>query len=194
MTENNSHIIRREKSFETDLVVPIELFGSDHWGVFIKVEEAALNNRGMLQPERLNIAYSKRNSFPRNIMVAGEYPTQIKASEMKRGDGRYGVRKVDGYDDIDCLADLERAGLVDAELPSVDQDKFMDPDGEMILDEDGAPLSPFLAPELLENIILKHTRWRLTEYGTSIAFQLQKYKVSGQPLHSFVAAQPHEAI
>jgi hypothetical protein len=175
-------------------MIPIELFGSDHWTLFLRVEDAALKNRGYLHVERLNIAFSKRSSFVPGIMFAGEYPTQVKMSGVVRGDGRYGVRKVDGYDDIDCLGDLERSSLVSAEMPTVEHDQFIDPNGDVILDAEGSPLSPFDAPELLENAILKHTRWSLTEYGTIIAFQLHMYKNSGKPLHSFVAAQPHGAI
>lgn len=194
MTEENSPITRREKSSGDETMIPLELFGSDHWALFLRVEDAVLKNRGYLHTERLNIAFSKRSSFVPGIMFAGEYPTQIKVSDVVRGDGRFGVRKVDGYDDIDCLGDLERSGLVDAEMPTVEQDQFIDPNGDVIFDVEGVPLSPFDAPELLEHAILKHTRWSLTEYGTIIAFQLHMFKSAGKPLHSFVAAQPHGAI
>lgn len=195
MTEENSPISRREKNIVEDAVVPLGLFGNDHWGVFLKVENAVKSNGGFLRTDRLNIAYSKRASFsPKVTFTREEYPTQIKASEAVRGDGRYGVRKVDGYDDIDCLGDLEREGLVDAQLPTVDNDQFIDPTGDVILNDEGQPLSPFDAPSLLENAILKRTRWSLTEYGTIIAFQLQGYRNTGKPLHSFVAAQPHGVI
>lgn len=194
MTEENSPITRREKSSGDESMISVELFGSDHWALFLRVEDAVLKNRGFLHTERLNISFSKRSSFSPGIMFAGEYPTQIKVSDVMRGDGRYGVRKLDGYDDIDCLGDLERSGLVDAEMPTVEQDQFIDPNGDVVLDAEGTPLSPFDAPELLENAVLKSTRWSLTEYGTIVAFQLHMHKNSGKPLHSFVAAQPHGAI
>lgn len=194
MTEGNSPITRREKSNGEETMTPIELFGSDHWGVFLKVEDSIMRNRGFLHVDRLNVAYSKRQSFTPGIMFTGEYPTQVKVSDVVRGDGRYGVRKIDGYDDIDCLGDLERSGLLEAEMPTVAHDQFIDSDGEVILSAEGSPLSPFDPPESLEHAILKHTRWKLTEYGTIIAFQLHMYRNAGKQLHSFVAAQPHGDI
>lgn len=194
MTEDNSPISRREKTNTEETMVPIELFGNDHWGLFLKVEDAVARNRGYLSVERLNISYPKRPSFKPGVMYSGEYPTQVKVSDVVRGDGRYGVRKLDGYDDIDCLGDIERSGLIEAELPTVAQDQFIDPDGEIILDSEGVPLSPFDAPELLEAAVLKHTRWKMTEYGTIIAFQLQMFRNSGKPIHSFVAMQLHGEV
>jgi hypothetical protein len=179
---------------EDDLSVPIELFGNDHWTVFLRVDEAVAENDGILNPDQLNIAYSKRSSFAPTMRFTAEYPTQVKASETVRGDGRFGVKKVKGHDSIDCLADLERAGLVEADLPHVDQDRFIDADGSVVLGEDGEPLNPFDAPEILESAILSRTRWKLTEYGTIVAFQLRVYKESGKPLHSFVAEQPQQAF
>lgn len=178
---------------EEELFIPIELFGNDHWGVLLRVEEANKTSRGIIDPARLNIAYSKRSSFTPTIRFTGEYPTQIKANAKLRSDGRFGVKKVKGHDDIDCLGDLERAGLIEAEIPSMEGDKFIDSNGDVIRDSNGDPLSPFESPESLESAILKHTKWSLTDYGVATAFQLKTYKEAGT-LHSFVAVQPHEAI
>lgn len=194
MTENNSEEFSSRRSQEEDGgdFVPTGFFGNDHWGVFLRVEEAALRG-GKLNLAQLNIAYSKRPSFtPPAGIRATNYPTQIKMSETVRGDGRHGVRKVTGHDDVDCLGDLERAGLVDAVLPEVHQDHFVDADGSVIHGEDGSPLSPFISPELLESDILKHTKWSLTEYGAAVASQLKKYREAGKTLHSFVPVSPTE--
>ena len=190
----NTQETYRNGADEEDLSVPLGLFGVDHWTVFLRVDEAVSNNGGLLNPDHLNIAFSKRSSFKPSMRFNGEYATQIKASETVRGDGRFGVKKVVGHDSIDCLGDLERAGLVDAVLPTVEQDQFIDADGNVILDVEGEPLSPFDAPEILESSILSHTKWRLTEYGVIIAFQLRVYKEAGKTLHSFVPEQPHGAF
>lgn len=179
---------------EDDLSVPISLFGNDHWSIFLRVDQAVSKNGGILNPDHLNIAYSKRSSFAPTMRFTSEYPTQIKASETVRGDGRFGVKKVKGHDSIDCLADLERAGLVEADLPHVDKDRFIDADGSVVLGDDGEPLNPFDAPEILESAILSHTRWKLTEYGAIIAFQLRVHRDAGKPLHSFVAEQPQQVF
>lgn len=185
--EPHEEVARRgsDRNHDGDDSVPVGLFGNDHWSLLLKVDEAINNNDGVLNTARLNIARSKRRSFAPNPRFPAEYPTQVKASEVLRTDGRYGVRKIHGHDDLDCLGDLERAGLLEAEMPMVSDEHFVDVTGKVVLDDSGEPLSPYADAESLECIILKHTRLKLTDYGVAVAFQLRLYKDAGNHIHSF---------
>ena len=186
--EQHEEVARRgsDRNHDVEDSIPMGLFGNDHWSLLLKVDEAINRSEGIINTAFLNIARSKRSSFAQNPRFAAEYPTQVKASETLRTDGRYGVRKIHGHDDIDCLGDLERAGLVEADMPMVSDGQFIDAKGRAILDDNGELLNPYADTESLECAILKHTRWKLTDYGVSVAFQLRLYKDAGNHLHSFL--------
>jgi len=78
-------------------------FGKDHWSTFAYAETCCVDNRGRLDIRRLRVNESKR---PIRSNGLGWQPS-------------WGTRTKDGkipdptHDDIDCLDDLEREGLIE---------------------------------------------------------------------------------
>lgn len=79
----------------------IEHFGKDHWSTFAYAETCCVDDRGRLVNERLRI---NGNTHP--------------VRDGSRWQASYGTRIRGGgicpdHDDIDCLDDLEEAGLLE---------------------------------------------------------------------------------
>lgn len=68
--------------------IPMEQFGKDHWSLLIYIESRAVDD--------------ERHYDRRHMRSDGKrYPTRLR-------DGRH----VEGHDDLDCLADLAAAELI----------------------------------------------------------------------------------
>jgi len=95
--------------------IKIEQFGKDHWSLLAYVEYRAVNHNGLLDKSHLRI---------KNPVVANSTPYPIPAQEWKEewGTRLFGYWNKDGttnqslklgdHDDLDCLDDLEEAGLI----------------------------------------------------------------------------------
>ena len=93
----------------------IQQFGKDHWSLLAYVEFRVINHQGILNKVHLRI---------KNPVLANANPYPIPAHEWKKdwGTRLKGYWNKDGttnpklqkgnHDDLDCLDDLEEAGLV----------------------------------------------------------------------------------
>lgn len=63
-------------------------FGHDHWSTFIYAESRAVDHAGRLKPDQLR-------------QDGAAYPTRLRGGKHKRN-----------HNDLDCIADLEAAGLL----------------------------------------------------------------------------------
>jgi len=88
------------------MLIEMKDFGKDHWSTFAYAETCCVDNRGGLALVRLRINRGKR--------PIGGHPYGNPTWDPK-----YGTRIKDGsipdtgHDDIDCLDDLERVGLLE---------------------------------------------------------------------------------
>lgn len=73
-------------------------WGKDHFTVLLYAEDEATNNAGEMDPQKLRGQCRDRHGHGDLLPI---YPTRLR-------DGR----EVQDYDDLDCLDDLERAGLL----------------------------------------------------------------------------------
>jgi hypothetical protein len=94
-------------------LVPMTLFGTDHWSTFAYVETRAVEHKGLLDHDHMRchagrhpvMLHAKRR-VSAGSADGSRYPTRIKASATPGADGRYGVTEVPDHDDYDCLDDL----------------------------------------------------------------------------------------
>lgn len=185
-------IYRAERITADDTEIPAELFGFDHWRMLLLVADCG--PEAGLNPAHLRTATDKRPSFAVNPRHPGEHPTLVKASKQIRKDGRHGVVKLYGHDDIDCLEDLERADLIAVEGPSVVSDRFVAPGGGEVLDSEGEPLSPFSPPGEVERALFSCARWHLTRHGATVAAALRGHRDGGRTLHSFAVPTSFDEV
>lgn len=78
-------------------------FGKDHWATFAYVECCCVDNRGRLDVRRLRVNEAKRPIRSNGLGWDPKYGTKVKG----------GAIPDPCHDDIDCLDDLERAGLIE---------------------------------------------------------------------------------
>jgi hypothetical protein len=81
----------------------IEQFGKDHWSTFAYAECCCVDNRGRLDNRRLRINETKRGIRSNGCGWNSEYGTRQKEGGIPDPN----------HDDIDCLDDLERYGLIE---------------------------------------------------------------------------------
>jgi hypothetical protein len=103
--------------------VRVEDFGRDHWSLFAYLETRCVDYKGTVNGAHLRHNPAKRpavvGSDTRGLsaLVAGghrwkpEYGTRLRGF-WKDGGGTDPSRQIEDHDDIDCLEDLEEAGLV----------------------------------------------------------------------------------
>lgn len=109
--------------------VPVSRFGKDHWSLLAYVETRCVDsatNTGQLDPKRM------RCNPKRHPMMA------VSIFSERRWEPRYGSRlrvtrtgtipQLKTHDDLDCLDDLEAAGLVEV-LSLINSIVRMTPDG-----------------------------------------------------------------
>ncbi len=77
-----------------------EVFGKDHWSTFAYVETCCVENHGELENIRLRINNSRH---PVGRGWDPKYGTRVKNGSIPDPD----------HDDLDCLDDLEDAGLIE---------------------------------------------------------------------------------
>lgn len=81
----------------------LEQFGKDHWSTFAYAECCCVDNRGRLDNRRLRINEGKRPIKSNGLGWDPRYGTMVKDGSIPDS----------AHDDIDCLDDLERAGLIE---------------------------------------------------------------------------------
>jgi hypothetical protein len=95
--------------------ITIEDFGKDHWSLFAYVETRCVDNAGSLDKAHLRIkneeckAGDSRMFTPRGWKQ--EWGTRLSGFFLD-GDKRDKTRQLPDHDDLDCLEDLEDAGLI----------------------------------------------------------------------------------
>ena len=84
----------------------LEQFGKDHWSAFAYAECCCVDNGGGLDNMRLRINQSRHpvggNPYG-NPSWKPEYGTRVKGGDIPD----------ENHDDIDCLDDLEKVGLIE---------------------------------------------------------------------------------
>lgn len=80
----------------------IKQFGKDHWSTFAYAECCCVDNRGRLDNDRLRINGNKHPVRDGSRWLP-RYGTRVKEGNVPNPD----------HDDIDCLDDLEDAGLLE---------------------------------------------------------------------------------
>jgi len=99
-------------------MIEINQFGKDHWSLLLYVESRVQNYKGVLDKNHLRIKNPVLNSIPdeRYSNIFGlewkpEYGTRLKGYFL--ADDKHDLTKrLDNHDDLDCLDDLEEAGLI----------------------------------------------------------------------------------
>jgi hypothetical protein len=90
--------------------ISISRFGKDHWSTFAYIETRIVDYKGVPNPNHLRIDTGRhpgiRGDGWGSPKSSAEYPTRLRIQE----DGQ--LEKVPNHDDIDCLEDLEEAGLL----------------------------------------------------------------------------------
>jgi DNA-binding PadR family transcriptional regulator len=120
--------------------VPIERWGKDHWSLLAYVETRIVDHGGYLDPRHLRSALSHTHL---GTPMTGVYPTRL-----------LGGIKLEGHNtDLDCLADLCDAGLIE---------------GGRATRRDGKG-----------NIKMLTYQYALTELGQELAGKLRAWKGNG---------------
>lgn len=99
---------------------PVEKFGKDHWSMFAYIETLCVDGRdglGVIDPRKCRINPERHPNMGGAGLWKDEYSTRLRgffdfpdrADPAKAEEA--GVMIV-GHDDIDCLEDLDEAGLV----------------------------------------------------------------------------------
>lgn len=81
----------------------IEQFGKDHWSVFAYSECCCVDSNHRLDNRRLRVNEAKRPIRSNGLGWDGKYGTRVKQGGIPDS----------SHDDIDCLDDLEKAGLIE---------------------------------------------------------------------------------
>jgi len=91
---------------ESEDMAPIENWGSDHWSTFAYLETCAVDNKGVINNNRMRCNPRLHRGFANimhgEIVDGSEYPTRLKDGVMKK------------HDDWSCIEDMVVAGLVTA--------------------------------------------------------------------------------
>lgn len=86
--------------------ITIDLFGKDHWSLFAYCETRAVDYKGVLALEHMTV---------KNPAIRGgwkpEYGTRLKGYWKEDGTTDETL-KLQDHDDLDCLDELEEAGLI----------------------------------------------------------------------------------
>lgn len=102
--------------------VKIEDFGKDHWSLFAYLETRCVDYKGTVNGAHLRHNPAKRpavvgsDTGRLSAMAAGvgwkpSYGTRLRGF-WKEGGGTDPSRQLPDHDDIDCMEDLEAAGLI----------------------------------------------------------------------------------
>lgn len=172
---------------------PMNLFGKDHWSTFAYVEDATVNNRGLLGHDQLRCnsrrhpVFMAAKTFRLSDMDASRYPTRLKAHTEPDQDGGYGTTDLTDHDDYDCLFDLIAAGLLVPVMPAASQhgDVFLDAYGKVVKDVSGETIRPDFVTGLAEAWLATRAQWTLTDLGRQVAGQLRAHKAAGGAWHHF---------
>jgi hypothetical protein len=86
-------------------IIPVEKFGKDHWSLLAYIETCCADNGGVIDLRRVRVNPNTHplcavgQHSPRNWLPT--YSTILNDSTL-----------LYGHDDIDCLDDLEKAGMI----------------------------------------------------------------------------------
>jgi len=190
--------------------VPEARFGHDHWNLLAYVETCAVDDGGRIGWDHVRVdpvlhpaiaVFQRRvrllpsGAVPAAQRVSDAYPVRLK-SERPGADGVWGVQELRGVDEVDCLDDLIRAGLLEPVMPRPDRERgvYLDPRGRTVLDEQREPIAVCPLTGYMEDVLMACASFRLTERGLAVAAALRRHKaVTGQHAHQFVAPGPPPA-
>lgn len=96
--------------------VPIEDFGKDHWSLLGYIEYRCANHDGILDGDHLRINTERHLRHPpKNHALSGawniDWGTRLKGFFLE-GNKQDKTRLLPTHDDMDCLEDLEAAGMI----------------------------------------------------------------------------------
>ena len=87
--------------------IPIEQFAKDHWSMFAYLETRCVDHGGEIDAERIRVNGSRHPG-----MVGDRLGGSGHAWRPDYGTKKKDGTRVDDHDDVDCLDDLEEAGLI----------------------------------------------------------------------------------
>lgn len=171
--------------------IPMRRWGLDHWSLLLYVETRVTDCRGQLDWNHLTLS---RRNWP--MLHAARNPWESDSSEDAAD--AYGLRlrplrhpgifeTMKGHCEADALMDLVEAGLVTIQMPPVSStgNSYLRPDGHA-LDE---PSPKGLITGHTEWLLMPWARFRLTEYGWTVAEKLRRFKADGGLVALFTAPQ-----
>lgn len=96
--------------------VQIKDWGKDHWSLLAYIEYRGVNHKGVLEKNHLRIknpAVANSGSYPMPMPEwKPEYGTRLRGYFKKDGT-KDESRMLPDHDDLDCIEDMEAAGLVE---------------------------------------------------------------------------------
>lgn len=173
-------------------VVPMVLWGKDHWSTLAYVENRVVDHRGMLHHDNMRVDVQRHPLFAsarrHPLTSATRYPTRLKTADRGR-DGSWGVVELFGHDDYDCLNDAIRLNLVTVTMPAVDAagNRFVDVHGRPIM-MDGEVVRPSFVTGLGEWALMAAASFGLTELGRAFASDVRAHIAAGRNPHQFMPA------
>lgn len=94
---------------EYNISIPMERFGKDHWSLLAYIETCCVEGENGIGS--INF-YRMRCNIEQHPSLVGSYPT-TRSWKREYGTVLRDGSIIDWHDDIHCLDDLERAGLIE---------------------------------------------------------------------------------
>lgn len=96
--------------------IPVEQWGKDHWSLLAYIEYRAVNHKGVLDKRHLRIknpmvANATDSPFPAPKWKP-EWGTKLRGYFLPNGEKNQS-KVLENHDDLDCIEDMEAAGLVE---------------------------------------------------------------------------------
>lgn len=146
--------------------VPVELWGKDHLTTLLYVETRVVDYKGVLNGDHLRGLYIPTTHTGGSTRRPEAHPTRLK-------DGA----TVSPHDDVDCLADFVREGLMEAVVEDDD------------VPDDTDPSFPADLDIMIEQYIGLSGRFTLTDYGWTVAHALRRHRAATGSVRDFEVPQ-----
>lgn len=94
-------------------MLPMSRFGKDHWSTFAYIETRIVDYKGLPDPQHLRVDCTRHPGIKGSTLMGtkidgAKFPTRLRLLPDQKGR----LEEIPDHDDIDCLDDLEEAGLL----------------------------------------------------------------------------------